>query len=372
MERHPKTKRVLFMGLNSLLTLPPIKQLYQSLYFENDLSVVHVNINSEEDFFVGPRTIVYKIANCNLFSEFSHQNFQTKVLKYIKLVYFYLSIAIRREDKIDIFTFDIFSTFIASLVKNKDTKVIYIQYELIEIEFLSILDKLFLKLLMINANHIDLFVCPENNRLELNKKLFCKLNHEKFFCLPNSNNNNLIENSILLNRNKIIITHVGAIGDDNHFINELIVAIRLFDKDLFEFRFVGNISHLIREKLGSLGSNVKLFTQVKHSDLNLIYRETDIGLILYKGTSFNFEYCAPNKLYEFWSYGIPVIGHELIGLKSVFRDPCQGYLIDMNEPSLFLDAVNHCRFQSRPCLLNYFKDNFKLDIYIEELNLKLK
>jgi hypothetical protein len=72
----------------------------------------------------------------------------------------------------------------------------------------------------------------------------------------------------------------------------------------------------------------------------------------------NFEFCAPNQLYEYWSYGIPVVAHQLPGLIPVFDDSLKGKLFDFNtsetiaETATFLQNGN----TSKKALQQLFSD----------------
>ena len=102
--------------------------------------------------------------------------------------------------------------------------------------------------------------------------------------------------------------------------------------------------------------------------------ETDVGVVLYKDTGLNYRYCAPNKLYEYWSYGIPVIGDLLPGLISVFKNESLGTLVDMQNPQNILRSIqqisHHCATKME--VKDYFAKHLKLNIYLNQLLKKLE
>ena len=66
-----------------------------------------------------------------------------------------------------------------------------------------------------------------------------------------------------------------------------------------------------------------------------------IGILIYKPvrgattSPLNAVYCAPNKLYEYAMYGIPMIGNNVPGLKSSICDNTIGKIFEiMNEDSI--------------------------------------
>ncbi|MEQ8909263.1 MAG: hypothetical protein RIC95_08725 [Vicingaceae bacterium] len=307
---------------------------------------------------------------------FNSQNVGHKIYKYFKFLYlfgFYFSF--RQKKPSVIHTIDLFATFIAILFKKKNTTLIYLQYELFEVKKLNPIDKLLFKYIQKNSAEIDLIITPEKNRTEYLKNMLFNSSITTFLTLPNSNNNQIeIDGKASLNsKNKTIVSHIGAVGL-NHHIKSYLDAIMQLNKDKFEFRFIGLLTN---EVIGLIESyqaeNIKIIGQIKHSELNRYYLETDIGVILYKDVSLNHRFCAPNKLYEYWSYGIRVIGDKLPGLESVFTDKCLGVTIDMSEPSEIISAIEDVKHgnEDKRITRNYFNNYLKLNHYLNQLASKL-
>ena len=132
--------------------------------------------------------------------------------------------------------------------------------------------------------------------------------------------------------------HVGAVGESSYW-RELIAAIGGSNIPI-DLVFVGKVNEQIMDYASATCPGiVKFVGEVSHSDLESHYRLCDIGVILYRGDTNNLEFAAPNKLYEYWSYGIPVLAHPLKGLQSQFFDECQGRLVDFLDPKLLQYAI---------------------------------
>lgn len=295
-------------------------------------------------------------------------------MKYVNFFLIYFSFYFRPKLSItQIFTFDIFTTVLAILTKKRNSKVIYIQYEMIEESDLNRLDKILFKLMIKFKDRIDLTITPEENRTNFLMSQLKSDNSEKFFTLPNTNNNQ-VELILEWDINRpIVVTHIGAVGLD-HNIKVFMNAVKIFDPEKYEFRFIGSLHKDVEKLIGSYNlKNVKIFGQIPHDNLKSHYLETDIGVILYKDNGLNYRFCAPNKLYEYWSYGIQVIGDDLPGLKSVFNNECLGCLVNMSDSnSIYTTILKLAEKKNKIKVKEYFNRNYKLNVFESSLKTRLQ
>lgn len=69
-----------------------------------------------------------------------------------------------------------------------------------------------------------------------------------------------------------------------------------------------------------------------------------IGLLPYVGKRYSYYsvlnalYCAPNKIWEYSRFGLPMIGSDVPGLASAFRDGDMGFAVD-GRPEAIIEAV---------------------------------
>lgn len=371
--------RVYFLTVNTFLGLPPIKQLFH-FYVENEVekfSVVQCNITNFENFFDYCSLNQYFILSFKDSLRFNNQTVFEKSYKYVKFLYFFIkNYFFSKRDKILIHTIDLFTTYIAIIFKKRDTKIVYLQYEIIEPKHLNVFDYFLLKRIQKKSNKLDLIITPESNRTEYLKKILYRTKRKNFQTIPNTNNNfiNLKEELIGRQNKKTIISHIGAVGVSHH-IEPFLESVKKMNSELFEVRFIGLISEDVLTLINSYNlPNVKIIGQQLHSDLHHFYLETDIGIILYKDVSLNHRYCAPNKLYEYWSYGIPVIGDQLPGLTSVFTHQCLGQLVNMQSSQNIVNAIKRTPLgiESRLKVQEYFIKHLMLNNYLNELSKKLE
>lgn len=221
-----------------------------------------------------------------------------------------------------------------------DCRIVYHEFENVD-HF----NKLFATSLLSKADFakISLAIAPEKNRLE---KLLGNLGlpPTKGWMVPNTcfaikeplpPIHPLFEK---LPADKKIICHIGGLGDGSHYFKQFFQAL----PDDAIFLQVGTADDKIREYVANHPKGDRFIPagQLPHAELARIYPYVDYGLILYKGINFNYEYCAPNKLYEFWSFGIPVIAHKLGGLLPLFDASQKGQLFNFDAPDLDAQVSN--------------------------------
>ena len=363
-----------FVTPNSFLTLPPVKQIYQQFKSQFEIRVLQSKILDYEDFF--EEVLSYDKINTyqNYSAYHKQQSFEkfTKIIKFVSLFLKESLLAKRKDEKRIVYTCELFSLFVALLFKNKTDVVIYHQFEVLGND-LNKLDQLSYWYLKRNFKKLNAAIFPEENRA---RYFFESLNQNfdnKVFILPNSNNNTVVLRKQLI-AEKIIVTHIGSVGN-NHHLDTYINSIEQLQAENYEFRFIGRLSKDVRDTIQKHKlTNVKLIGQVQHFELEKYYLETDIGVVLYKDTGLNYRYCAPNKLYEYWSYGIPVIGDLLPGLISTFKNENLGTLIDMQSPKNILNAIRQISYNhaTKVEVKDYFAKHLKLDIYLNQLLQKLQ
>lgn len=363
---------IFFITTNTFLTLPPIKQLLH--FFTKDFTIAssQIYIEENEDFFLKTqfrhKTIVFKD-----YASYKKQSIANKCLKYIKtLNYLFFKVKkIKHKNKnVVYYTIDLFTLYVATFIKGKHDKLIYHQFETLEINSMNKLDKLLIKRITNRLSKIDIIILPEANRIEIFKQQINCTDNKKFFLLPNTNNRDVDEQVNVKESDKIIVAHIGSVGNNSNIIS-YIEAIKKMNTDKYEFWFVGRLLPNIISTINEMNfKNIKLINQVPHNELDRIYKMIDIGIILYDNSSVNLRYCAPNKLYEYWSYGIPVIGDLLPGLMSVFEYEEQGVLVDMSndiEIAEAIKAISSKNISERNKLIRLFQSKYKLENYYNAL-----
>jgi glycosyltransferase involved in cell wall biosynthesis len=115
------------------------------------------------------------------------------------------------------------------------------------------------------------------------------------------------------------ICYIGCITKERGII-ELVKAlegtsIKLYLAGKFD-------THLLEQEVRSLPGwkNVQYMGYLERENIKLIYEKSLIGICLFHKIP-NHEYCLPNKIFEYWSWGLPIIASDIAYWKSCFSTP---------------------------------------------------
>jgi glycosyltransferase involved in cell wall biosynthesis len=136
---------------------------------------------------------------------------------------------------------------------------------------------------------------------------------------------------------------VGSTGEGTYW-REIVDYVKA-DKELVsELAFVGHSFEGLKLYVDTLcDPRIKCLPTVPHGELNELYSSYDVGLILYKPIDLNTELAAPNKLYEFWANGLPVLAPKLSGLCSQIDNPVFGVMVDLRSSADVTNALTRFR-----------------------------
>ena len=99
-----------------------------------------------------------------------------------------------------------------------------------------------------------------------------------------------------------------------------------------------------------------------------------IGLLFYHPNSLNKAFCAPNKIFEYSNYGLPIIGNSIPGLQNTIGRYRAGYCIDFTYDSVLSvinEIISHYN-QVQECSKEFFNsvDNLStMKKIIDKLNI---
>lgn len=145
-----------------------------------------------------------------------------------------------------------------------------------------------------------------------------------------------------------IILYQGVFGKDRD-LTEYVKAAELLKRD-FVLYLMGNSSRAeaqanLKQQLG-LNTNIKQLGFISPPNHLYFTKNAWIGLLPYRAFAgerdiLNAVYCAPNKLYEYAAYGVPMIGPNLPGLYYPFHQFNIGCCVDPVSCNAIVDAIRH-------------------------------
>lgn len=308
---------------------------------------------------------------------FNNQKRVFKVSKYIKTAYRLLIYFMSKKTSV-IYCIELptlnFALFLKKLFAKKNFCIVYHQFEMLDPMYFSKFDKFNILVFKKLKNSLNLFVAPEQNRINYFCET-CNFPISKSFLLPNSTLDVKIIDEKYNKLDPVVIGHIGIAGKSG-YINEFMTSIALVSKKLpIQVLFVGHISDEVKKLINSYSHlDTKIVGDISHEELFGYYRKIDVGVILYKDVSINYRYCAPNKLYEYWAHGIPVIAHKLEGLKNEFKIKDQGVLCNMDSredlTSSIFNLVYNINYDTRLNLKKYFNTYLSLPNYLDSLAIR--
>lgn len=240
------------------------------------------------------------------------------------------------------------------------TKLIYDPHEL-ETEssnlqgFRKKLSKLIEFLLIKRVDHI--FVVSENIA-DWYKKNYNIPRPTVVFNVPmasNKKNTNYLRNTLHLRKDQIIILYQGGLVAGRG-INLLLEAFkkRTNDKVVIVFMGYGEFEKKIQSD-SKLYNNI-FFHEAVSPDMVLNYTASaDVGIALIENTCLSYNFCMPNKLFEYAMCGLPVIVSNMIEMSNFVKTHQMGIIIKN-------DSVENVNFTIDKLLsldLNKLKQNAK-------------
>lgn len=132
---------------------------------------------------------------------------------------------------------------------------------------------------------------------------------------------------------KLVIGYIGHIIKGRGYQTLIPLSQKLIQYEIpFKIVLVGGgpfkkkIEKLINEN--ELSQYFSLTGEVNLDEIPGFLRQIDIGLILFKPVRYNNIIATPNKLFEYMSFGIPIIASDLPEIRKIIKETKSGILID--------------------------------------------
>lgn len=113
--------------------------------------------------------------------------------------------------------------------------------------------------------------------------------------------------------NRKIILYQGILSDGRN-LESFVRAAKEFDQDKFVTVLLGEKTSLV-DRYKEIDQNLIHIDFVPAPDYLYITSRAYMGIVSYDSTTLNRAYCAPNKIYEYGAFGVPMIGNDIPGLR---------------------------------------------------------
>ena len=140
-------------------------------------------------------------------------------------------------------------------------------------------------------------------------------------------------------------------------------------RDKFVFVLIGRKSEYLEELLNKY-PNIKYLGFYNPPQHMSIIKKSDIGILTYVADngSINSVFCAPNKIWEYSKYGIPMLCNDIPGLKYTVEYGGFGYCCDINSTESIISVLNKINDNYGELSKNAYKFYETIDIEKTILN----
>jgi glycosyltransferase involved in cell wall biosynthesis len=159
-------------------------------------------------------------------------------------------------------------------------------------------------------------------------------------------------------KNKKILLYQGGLSTERD-LSPFLRAINKLD-DSYGVIFLGQDYGVI-DRYKKLCSRLVHIPYVSAPDYLVFTSMAYIGIVTYVGDTLNNAYCAPNKIFEYSAFSIPMIGNDIPGLRYPFLEYNIGVIVNINDESSIRSAIEMVE-------RNYSKFSKQSSLYYKKIN----
>lgn len=139
-----------------------------------------------------------------------------------------------------------------------------------------------------------------------------------------------------LDLSKPIILYQGGMSRDRD-LSGFVKAVYDMGPD-YQLLLVGREDHVM-DGYRRLNPRLIHFDYIPAPDYLLFTTLASIGIVSYDGDVLNNAFCAPNKIYEYAAYGLPVVGNDIPGLRNTVAYCGFGKVVDEHDSAAIAQAI---------------------------------
>ena len=177
------------------------------------------------------------------------------------------------------------------------------------------------------------------------------------------------ENGCLLtDKSKYKVLYQGLISSDRP-LKTIASALSLIDDPSIYFVVMGKGDLNQVQEVKSIYDRTIYLGYIPSPLHMIVTRHANLGIANYDISSLNNIFCAPNKIYEYSKYGIPMIVSSNIGLQETVGDSKAAITVDFNDIECIVEAVKDIKNNSNTFSenANRFYDATNTHLLIEEI-----
>ena len=172
--------------------------------------------------------------------------------------------------------------------------------------------------------------------------------------------NQQYEKEIKLFKTKKVILYQGWYGKPKRDLTAFVQAIKELGND-YRLAIMGRYKNDIDE-YKVIDPNVIHIDFIPAPDYMVFTSLAYIGIVSYNPNSLNNAYCAPNKIWEYSTFALPILCNDIPGLKYTVEYSGAGICVDENNSKDIFDAINqinkdYAKYAARSRQMNLGIDN---------------
>lgn len=135
---------------------------------------------------------------------------------------------------------------------------------------------------------------------------------------------------------KKIILYQGILHKERDLTNYIKAVQKL--KDEYQIVLLGPDWGML-DYYKSIDNSIIHIDYIPAPDYLIFTMNAYIGIVTYDPRDLNCAYCAPNKIYEYAKYKLPMIGNDIPGLRYTIHDFRAGILVNEQNENDIIDAI---------------------------------
>lgn len=153
---------------------------------------------------------------------------------------------------------------------------------------------------------------------------------------------NKLRDKLGISENQKIVLYQGASFVPNRGLEQLIEAAQFIENSVIVFLGTGPLKLYLEEKVKkhNLKQKVKFLDAVPPRELLEYTSSADIGVNLVQNTCINFYYSLPNKIFEYFMAGAPVIVSNFPEMSRIVNESRAGVCVDPSNIREIAAAIN--------------------------------